>query len=111
MRLSALEGAKKDNEAYLAQFDRLREHALATGNVGAAVLAHTNKGKAEGRFIERHEHMHSHIVTDAEQYIQNLLQSDKPQEREYGQLKAREWGLTHLLEMPELIEITPEGSA
>ena len=42
-------------DGHMAELARLRDIAIATGNVGAAVLAETNRGKASGLYTERHE--------------------------------------------------------
>lgn len=42
-------------DQHLQELERLREIALASGNVGAAVLAETTRGKVAGHHIERIE--------------------------------------------------------
>lgn len=43
-------------EGHLAELERLREIALETGNVGAAVQAEQLRGKASNHYTENHNH-------------------------------------------------------
>lgn len=42
-------------QGHIAELERLREIALETGNVGAAVQAEQLRGKAQGHYVERLE--------------------------------------------------------
>ena len=42
-------------DGHMSELARLRDIAIATGNVGAAVLAETNRGKASGLYTDRVE--------------------------------------------------------
>lgn len=54
-RVAALETGKVTAQGHLAELARLREIALSTGNVGAAVNAEVSRGKAQGIYVERIE--------------------------------------------------------
>lgn len=51
-RKAGLDRAKITLEDHLSELARLREIALEKGNVGAAVLAETNRGKASNHYTE-----------------------------------------------------------
>lgn len=54
-RMACLDTAKMTLDSHCAELARLREIALATGNVGAAVQAEQIRGKASGLHVERFE--------------------------------------------------------
>lgn len=54
-RQANMDTAKLTIESHMAELASLRDHAKATGNVGAAVLAETNRGKAAGLYTDRIE--------------------------------------------------------
>lgn len=52
-RTANLGSAKVTLEGHVAELERLREIALSTGNVGAAVQAEQLRGKAAGHYVEQ----------------------------------------------------------
>jgi hypothetical protein len=53
-RTAHLGNARVTLEQHVARLDELKQHALATGNVGAAVQAEQLIGKALGHYVERY---------------------------------------------------------
>lgn len=53
-RKAGLGNAKLTLERHISELERLREIALESGNVGAAVQAEQLRGKASGHYIERY---------------------------------------------------------
>lgn len=51
-------------EDHIAELNRLKEIALETGNVGAAVAAENYKGKATGLYVERTQDMTPKVSAD-----------------------------------------------
>jgi len=54
-KIEQLKTAQYGLEAHCAELDELVQLAKETGNLGAAVNATVNKGKAMGIYVERHE--------------------------------------------------------
>ncbi len=54
-RKAGLGAARVTYESHVTELERLREIALETGNVGAAVQAEQLRGKAAGQYVERVE--------------------------------------------------------
>jgi hypothetical protein len=54
-RQACLGTAVLTKDAHVQQLERLREHALDSGNVGAAVQAEHYRGKVGGYYVERYE--------------------------------------------------------
>ncbi len=54
-RKAGLGAARVTYESHVTELERLREIALETGNVGAAVQAEQLRGKAAGQYVERIE--------------------------------------------------------
>lgn len=54
-RQACLGSAVLTKDAHVQQLERLREIAIDTGNVGAAVLAEHHRGKVGGYYVERYE--------------------------------------------------------
>jgi hypothetical protein len=52
-RTANLGSAKVTLEGHVAELERLREIALSTGNIGAAVQAEQLRGKAAGHYVEQ----------------------------------------------------------
>lgn len=52
-RMAGLGTAKVTLENHLAQLERIREIAIKSGNVGAAVAAEQSRGKATGHYVEQ----------------------------------------------------------
>lgn len=50
-------GGDLPKAAHMRELERLREKALATGNIGAAVKAEELRGKVAGHYVERHENV------------------------------------------------------
>lgn len=68
-RQACLGSAKVTLDGHLQQLERIREIALKSGNIGAAVQAEQSRGKASGHYVEQ-----IRDLTDRHDPIQTLRQ-------------------------------------
>lgn len=72
-RKAALDTGRVTLEGHQSELARLREIALDTGNVGAAVQAEVSRGKVQGLYIERFEDV---TAKDPMQTIEQIKKID-----------------------------------
>lgn len=59
-RRAALGAQSVTLEQHLRELERLKEIAIATGNIGAAVKAEESRGRAGGLYVEKHQDVTDH---------------------------------------------------
>lgn len=62
LRAPVREAAQLTLESHLADLQIIRDAALAAGQFGPATTAETNRGRAAGLYVERHEHSGGVVV-------------------------------------------------
>ncbi len=92
-RKACLDTGRITIEGHCGELARLREIALETGNVGAAVLAETNRGKVAGHYIERFEDV---TPVDPISIIERIMAIDPT----VGRALARKHGINLIEQQP-----------
>jgi len=90
-RMANLGSAKVTLEGHVAELERLREIALGSGNVGAAVQAEHLRGKATGHYVEQ---IRDVTETDPMKTLEELSRLSPELARKLAENEGIAWGET-----------------
>jgi len=101
-RQANMDTAKLTIDSHMSELARLRDIAISTGNVGAAVLAETNRGKASGLYTDRIED-----VTKRAEDVKSLVLRIAQMDHDAGLAMARALGIA----APDVVSAEHDGTA